>query len=207
MENVSAMTDLCERGMLPAPFKDLVETIGITEVSDASLRMISDIVGLTEGQAIINRLMARMLDAILLSAEQAASIEGVDLPEDEDNDPIPPLTPPTEPEPIIPPAEPEPASPVNQPDDERAIARGLVGQVEPVAHTPPAEPEPAPPAPEPTPPAPHPLDHDGDGGKGGSKPGPESTAAKGAARKRTAKPKAKPKSKAKATRSSATKSK
>lgn len=33
-------------------------------------------------------------------------------------------------------------------------------------------------------PEPDPLDHDGDGRKGGSLPGPESTAAKGAARKR-----------------------
>lgn len=49
-------------------------------------------------------------------------------------------------------------------------------------------------------PAPDPLDHDGDGEKGGSLKGEQSTAAKGAAKKRS-KPKAKPKSKGSAARS------
>lgn len=193
MENVSAMEDLCTRGMLPPEFKDLVETIGIKEVSAKAIRTINDIIGLTEGQAIINRLMARMLDAILLSAEQAAAIEGVPADNSTSVDLDLDLDPPAVTEPIIPPAqvEPEAVDPGNQSDEERARQRGLTQQPPPPNYTPPADPKPA-----------EPLDHDGDGGKGGSLKGEASTAAKGAARKRTpskpkAKAKAKPKSKAK----------
>lgn len=191
MENVSAMQDLCARGMLPPEFKLLVETIGLEGVSDRAIKILREVVGLTEGQAIINRLMGRMIDSVFLTVDQAATLEAEH--EDEVNlnlDLDPPIT-----EPVIPAPEAE-RDPGNQSDQDRALARGLVAQPPPVERTTPAEPPAAPIVDDIKGPdtievqVPDPLDHDGDGAKGGSLKGAASTASKGKAnRKGKAKPK------------------
>lgn len=188
MDNTDEMMRLQHRGMLPAGFEKLVEAVGLDDVSDEALKEVRDVVSLTEGQALINRMIAKVLTTVL-ATEELASLEQRQRDADAAaQDPANQQT-------NLPESEEEKAArfaawletekqltldefgALSEP--ERAILEDEFGKIEP--------------------PKIDPLDHDGDGEKGGSKKGNESTAAKGA-RRRSASGKPKPKAKGARTR-------
>lgn len=82
MENTDEMARLHGRGLLPRNFGKLVEALGLDDVLPEALDEVRKVAALTEGQNLINRLLAKMLGTII-EANRIAGQEEVDEAVDE----------------------------------------------------------------------------------------------------------------------------
>lgn len=75
MENIAAMNSLVERRLIPPAVAALIEAIGLEDVSPEGMEMVRQIIGLTEGQALLNRLVAKMLATTIIAYDELQAIE------------------------------------------------------------------------------------------------------------------------------------
>lgn len=73
MDNTDEMKRLHARGLLPPAFAKLVDAIGLEDVPLEAQDLVRQVIGLTEGQNLVNRLIAKFLGTVLEADKIARS--------------------------------------------------------------------------------------------------------------------------------------